>query len=86
MFLSLLYQDLNAVVASGSSNSNSLSYLAYLTPGILVQSVLFISIFTGISLIWERDGQLDRLLCSPIPRTAIVLGTIIFTNNLRNLE
>lgn len=50
-------------------------YLAYLTPGVLAQSVLFMAIFTGVSLVWERDlGQLDRLLCAPIPRTAIVLG------------
>jgi ABC-2 type transport system permease protein len=65
--------------------SNSSSYLAYLTPGILAQSVLFISIFTGISMIWERDlGQLDRLLCSPIPRAAIVLGKS-FTGGVRGL-
>lgn len=50
-------------------------YLAYITPGVLAQSVLFMAIFTGVSLVWERDlGQLDRLLCAPIPRTAIVLG------------
>lgn len=50
-------------------------YLAYMTPGVLAQSVLFMAIFTGVSLVWERDlGQLDRLLCAPIPRTAIVLG------------
>ena len=67
------------------SISNSGSYLAYLTPGILAQSVLFISIFTGISMIWERDlGQLDRLLCSPIPRTSIVLGKS-FTGGIRGL-
>jgi ABC-2 type transport system permease protein len=48
-------------------------------------SVLFISIFTGISLIWERDlGQLDRLLCSPVPRTAIALGKS-FTGGIRGL-
>ncbi len=68
-----------------SSSSNVLSYLAYLTPGILAQSVLFISIFTGISMIWERDlGQLDRLLCSPIPRTAVVLGKS-FTGGIKGL-
>ena len=51
------------------------SYLAYITPGVLAQSVLFMSIFTGVSLVWERDfGQLDRLLSAPIPRTSIVLG------------
>jgi ABC-2 type transport system permease protein len=36
-------------------------------------------------MIWERDlGQLDRLLCSPIPRTAIVLGKS-FTGGIRGL-
>src|SRR5215467_373584 len=64
---------------------NGISYLEYIAPGILAQSVLFISIFTGISMIWERDlGQLDRLLCSPVPRTAIVLGKS-FTGGLRGL-
>ena len=51
------------------------SYLSFITPGVLAQSVLFIAIFTGVSLVWERDlGQLDRLLAAPAPRTSIVLG------------
>ena len=32
------------------------SYLAYLAPGILAQSALFIAIFYGIQIIWERDA------------------------------
>lgn len=51
------------------------SYLAFLVPGILAQSVLFIAIFNGISIIWERDlGIVHKLLVSPTPRTALVLG------------
>ena len=39
------------------------SYLTFLVPGILAQSVLFIAIFYGISVIWERDlGILQKLL------------------------
>jgi len=46
-----------------------------MAPGILAQSVLFIAIFYGISVIWERDlGILQKLLVSPAPRTALVLG------------
>ena len=30
-------------------------YLDFLAPGILAQSVLFIAIFSGIAIIWERD-------------------------------
>jgi ABC-2 type transport system permease protein len=46
-----------------------------MTPGILAQSVLFISIFYGISVLWERDlGILHKFLVTPTPRTALVLG------------
>ena len=50
-------------------------YLDFLAPGILAQSVLFVSIFYGISAIWERDlGVLHRYMVSPAPRSALVLG------------
>ncbi|TGK02594.1 multidrug ABC transporter permease [Leptospira langatensis] len=50
-------------------------YLSFMTPGILAQSVLFVSIFSGIAIIWERDlGLIQKILTTPTPRTAIVLG------------
>src|SRR6266568_4285355 len=50
-------------------------YLDFMAPGILAQSVLFIAIFSGIAIIWERDlGILHKFLASPTPRTALVLG------------
>jgi ABC-2 type transport system permease protein len=55
--------------------TGDLSYLDFMAPGILAQSVLFISIFYGIAIIWERDmGILHKFLASPTPRTALVLG------------
>jgi ABC-2 type transport system permease protein len=52
-----------------------MTYLQFLVPGILAQSVLFIAIFHGISLIWERDlGIVHKFLASPTPRAALVLG------------
>jgi ABC-2 type transport system permease protein len=51
------------------------TYLDFLAPGILSQSVLFVAIFYGINTIWERDaGILNRYLVSPAPRSALVLG------------
>jgi len=51
------------------------SYLDYIAPGILAQSTLFISIFFGIALIWERDmGILYKTLVSPAPRSTLVVG------------
>src|SRR5258707_15089099 len=54
---------------------SGLPYLDYLAPGILAQSTLFIAIFYGIQIIWERDaGILTKLLVTPTPRTALVAG------------
>jgi ABC-2 type transport system permease protein len=55
--------------------TGSLGYLDFLVPGILAQSVLFVAIFYGISLIWERDlGILHKYLASPAYRGALVAG------------
>ena len=56
--------------------TNGLPYLDFMAAGILAQSVLFVSIFSGgMSLIWERDlGLAHKFLVSPTPRAAIVLG------------
>jgi ABC-2 type transport system permease protein len=51
------------------------SYLQFMTPGVLAQSVMFVAIFYGISVVWERDlGLLNKLLSTPSPRSAIVIG------------
>ena len=56
----------------------NLRYLDFMAPGILAQSTLFIAIFYGIAIIWERDlGILQKLLVSPLPRAALVLGKAI---------
>ena len=51
------------------------SYLDFVAPGILAQSVMTIAILQGIMLIWERDqGSLQKYLVSPMPRSTLVLG------------
>ena len=51
------------------------SYIQYIAPGVLAQSVLFIAIFYGILIVWERDfGLLTKLLSTPSPRPSIVVG------------
>jgi len=55
--------------------SGNLPYLDFMAPGILAQSVLFIAIFYGIAVIWERDlGLVHKLLATPAPRAALVAG------------
>jgi len=55
--------------------TGNLSYMDFLAPGILAQSVLFVAIFSAISIVWERDlGIVHKFLASPTPRAALVLG------------
>jgi ABC-2 type transport system permease protein len=56
-------------------NTGPVSYLAFLAPGIIAQSALFISIFYGIQIIWDRDaGILAKLLVTPAPASALISG------------
>jgi ABC-2 type transport system permease protein len=55
--------------------TGEIGYLAFITPGILAQSVLFSAIFYGIAVIWERDlGVVHKLLVSPARRVSLVFG------------
>lgn len=55
--------------------TGNVPYLDYLAPGIIAQSALFVAIFYGIQIIWERDaGVLTKLLVTPTPRAALVTG------------
>jgi len=59
-------------------DTGEVSYLAFITPGILAQSVLFSAIFYGIAVIWERDlGVVHKLLASPARRSALVFGKAV---------
>lgn len=54
------------------------SYLQFITPGILTQSVVFVAIFYGLYIIMDRDsGILQKLLVTPTPRLALVWGRMI---------
>ncbi len=58
-----------------SLSVGTLDYRAYLAPGVMAQAAMFIAIFFGLAVIWERDvGQLQRLLATPLSRSSIVLG------------
>ncbi len=60
---------------SGAMHTGNIPYLDFIAPGILAQSVLFVAIFFGINVIWERDlGIVQKFLASPTPRAALVLG------------
>ncbi len=56
-------------------DTGGVPYLTFLAPGIIAQSALFISIFYGIQIIWDRDaGILAKLMVTPAPASALVAG------------
>jgi ABC-2 type transport system permease protein len=66
--------------------TGNIPYIDYLVPGILAQSTLFMAIFYGIQIIWERDvGLLTKLLVTPTPRAALIAGKA-FAAGLRALS
>lgn len=55
--------------------TGGVNYQTFMAPGILAQSMMFIAIFYGLSIIWDRDqGILQKLLAMPVPRASFVTG------------
>ena len=51
------------------------SYLQFIAPGIIGMTVLFSSVFSGISMLWDRQfGFLKETLVAPVPRIYVMLG------------
>ena len=66
------------VANTGAIATGSQSYMDYLAPGVLAQSALFMAIFYGIAVIWERDlGIVHKLLVTPAARAALVSGKAV---------
>lgn len=53
-------------------------YITFMYPGILAMTVLFTSMFSSISIIWDREfGFLKEMTVAPIPRSSIAMGKIL---------
>jgi ABC-2 type transport system permease protein len=54
------------------------NYMQFLAPGVIMMSVLFTAIFSGIDLIWDRQfGFLKETMVAPVPRWQIMLGKTV---------
>lgn len=55
--------------------TGDIPYTDFITPGVLIQSTTFVSIFYGLTIVWEREsGILKKLLVTPASRYATVIG------------
>jgi ABC-2 type transport system permease protein len=54
------------------------NYMQFIYPGILGMSVLFTSMFSAVSIIWDREfGLLKEVLVAPAPRWAVAVGKVL---------
>ena len=57
------------------SAKSGFNYTQFILPGIIAQTLLFTSIFLGISVIWDRQfGFMKEILVAPIGRISIFTG------------
>ncbi len=67
------------VVGGGLSRlvtvTGKVSYTQFIFPGMIGMTILFASIFSAISIVWDREfGFLKEILVAPISRLSIVIG------------
>jgi ABC-2 type transport system permease protein len=53
-------------------------YLSYIAPGVIGMGLLFGSVFSGVSIIFDRQfGFMKEMLVAPVSRTSIIIGKIL---------
>ncbi|MCL4459291.1 MAG: ABC transporter permease [Chloroflexi bacterium] len=81
LWLLLIGTGLSPVMRFGigpGSNAIGFDYLKFMFPGVLGMSILFTSMFSGMSIAWDREfGFLKEILVAPVPRWAIAVGKVM---------
>ena len=71
-FLGLGFRKMNVPGMAGGVH-----YARFLVPGIIGMTLLFSSVFGGLSVLWDREfGFLKEIMVAPVSRVSIVLGRI----------
>jgi len=73
LFLFILGTGLGALAGRGLPPG--VDFKTFIYPGVLAMSVLFTSIFSAGSIVWDREfGFLREILVAPVSRASIVVG------------
>src|ERR1700735_5699654 len=75
LFLFILGTGLSTLAGSSIPQSSGFDFKTFIYPGVLAMSVLFTSIFSAGSIVWDREfGFLREILVAPVSRAAVVIG------------
>ena len=73
LFLFILGTGLSSLAGRGMPPG--VDFKTFIYPGVLAMSVLFTSIFSAGSIVWDREfGFLREMLVAPVSRASIVIG------------
>lgn len=69
------------------AGGGSEDYVTFIFPGILGMTLLFTSIFTAVSIVWDREfGFLKEVMVAPISRWAIAVGKALGGSSVAVLQ
>jgi len=72
IFLIIFGAGFNRIIGNLTPGVN---YIQFMYPGIIAMTVLMNSVFSGLSVVWDREfGFLREVLVAPLSRGGIVLG------------
>ena len=71
LFLFILGSGFNTLTIGGLEGN----YIHFFAPGIIAMSIIFSSMFTGVSILWDKQfGFLQEVLVAPVSRLSITIG------------
>ena len=72
LFLIIFGAGFNRVIGALTPD---VDFIKFIYPGIIAMTVLMTSVFSGLSVVWDREfGFLKEVLVAPLSRGGIVLG------------
>jgi ABC-2 type transport system permease protein len=75
LFLFILGTGLSTLAGSNLPHAANFDFKTFIYPGVLAMSVLFTSLFSAGSIVWDREfGFLREILVAPVSRASIVVG------------
>jgi len=65
-------------IGSSYTNIEGYTYTQYILPGVITLNIIFASMQSAISLVWDREvGFMREILVSPAPMISVALGKLL---------
>lgn len=87
LYLLIVGNGMSATFQLSAARVEGFNYLLFMYPGIIGMSVLFTSIFSAISIVWDREfGFLKEVLVAPVPRWSVAVGKALGGSTIAMLQ